>query len=75
MAIDISKVFKANVKAIRMNISDGNDKSDILNEQLLKPTNKKKTNDSISKQARNIVIYLIFYVYLNKVFTFVSNKK
>jgi hypothetical protein len=60
MAIDISKVFKANVKAIRMNISDGNDKSDILNEQLLKPTNKKKTNDSISKQARNIVIYSIF---------------
>jgi hypothetical protein len=60
MAIDISKVFKANVKAIRMNISDGADKSDILNEQLFK-TSKKNTGESISKQAKNIVnLKLIF---------------
>jgi hypothetical protein len=64
MAIDISKVFKANVKAIRMSLSDGSNNADILNEQLLKAgknsnktTTTKHPNDTISKQAKNIVIF------------------
>lgn len=50
MAIDISKVFKANVKAIRMQLSDGSDKSEILNEQIL---NSKKTKTAANKSTEN----------------------
>lgn len=66
MAIDISKVFKANVKAIRMHLSDGTDKSDILNEEILN-SNKKRSNvqskkePSYLKEARNIVINKLFF--------------
>jgi hypothetical protein len=66
MAIDISKVFKANVKAIRMHLSDGTDKSDILNEEILN-SNKKRSNvqskkePSYLKEARNIVIKKLFF--------------
>jgi syntaxin 18 len=56
--MDLSKVFKANVKAIRMNSdNDGNDK-DALNEQLgLKKTKKTTTilANSTSQQSKNIV--------------------
>lgn len=64
MAVDISKVFKSNIKAIRMNQSDGSeDKENILNEELLKKNNKKNQNKtttttSISKDAKNIVGFL-----------------
>ena len=62
MAVDISKVFKSNIKAIRMNQSDGSeDKENILNEELLKKNNKKnqnKTTTSIAKDAKNIVGFL-----------------
>ncbi|CAF0907517.1 unnamed protein product [Brachionus calyciflorus] len=55
MAIDLSKVFKANVKAIRL--SSGDDKTDILNEQLLKKNldKNKRQKDNFSKEAKNII--------------------
>lgn len=63
MAIDISKVFRANVKAIRMHLSDGTDKSDILNEELLNTKKKKaetaaKNDHSFVKEATQIVKFL-----------------
>ena len=63
MAVEISKVFRANVKAIRMHLSDGSDKSDILNEEIFASKNKKnqnvsKTNHSFVKDAAQIVINL-----------------
>lgn len=62
MAIDISKVFKANVKAIRMHLSDGTDKSEILNEEILSvkkkmsaaQTQSHNTNSAV-KEAKQIV--------------------
>lgn len=59
MAIDISKVFKANVKAIRMHLSDGTDKSEILSEEIMsskkKKTNTSKNSQSYVKEASQIV--------------------
>lgn len=66
MAIDISKVFKANVKAIRMHLSDGSDKSEILNEEIMNTSKKKKSpstnagagsknSHSFAKEASQIV--------------------
>lgn len=58
MAIDLSKVFKANVKAIRMN-SPYADKGEILNEQILNKSSKQKSKpkDDFTKEAKNIVIF------------------
>ena len=62
MAVDISKVFKANIKAIRINqSSDGSatgNNSDALNQELNLKANKSKApklSDSVSKEAKNIV--------------------
>lgn len=55
MAIDLSRQFKDNVKAIRLN--SGDDKTKILNDQLLKKSDKtKKQKDGFSTEAKNIVI-------------------
>lgn len=54
MAIDISKVFKANVKAIRMHLSDGTDKSEILSEEIMS-SKKKKTATTSSKNSQSYV--------------------
>lgn len=51
MAVDISKVFKANVKAIRMN--QGDSTTNVLNEQLL--SKKKKEESNFIKECKNIV--------------------
>jgi hypothetical protein len=71
MTVDISKVFKANVKAIRTSLNDSNEvRSDALNEQLLGKkiiANKNKKSESearkivsqVAKEARNIVIFFI----------------
>jgi hypothetical protein len=73
MTVDISKVFKANVKAIRTSLNDSNEvRSDALNEQLLGKqiianTNKNRKSESearkivsqVAKEARNIVIIFI----------------
>ncbi len=71
MTVDISKVFKANVKAIRTSLNDSNEvRSDALNEQLLGKkiiANKNKKSESearkivsqVAKEARNIVIIFI----------------
>ena len=59
MAIDISKVFKANVKAIRIHLSDGTDKSEILSEEIMSSKKKKtttsKNSQSYVKEASQIV--------------------
>jgi syntaxin 18 len=62
MVVDISKIFRANIKAIRMNQPDDGSNSSLnaaLNEQiLLKSKNQKnqqlKSRESISKEAKNI---------------------
>jgi hypothetical protein len=62
MAVDISKVFRANIKAIRINQSDGST-VDALNEELLLKKNKNKTptnqqlqsSQSTMKEAKLIV--------------------
>jgi hypothetical protein len=60
MAVDITKVFRANVKAIRMSSSDGTNTSQILEEELFKNKAKKNQSsshtESFSKNARQIVI-------------------
>ncbi|RNA10850.1 syntaxin-18 [Brachionus plicatilis] len=54
MAIDLSRQFKDNVKAIRLN--SGDDKTKILNDQLLKKSDKtKKQKDGFSTEAKNII--------------------
>ena len=60
MAFDLTNLFKENVKTIRSN--SGYDKTKILNEQLLKKSDKtKKQNDNFSKEAKNIVNILSFF--------------
>jgi len=62
MSVDISKVFRANIKAIRINQSDGST-VDALNEELLLKKNKNKTptnqqlqsSQSTMKEAKLIV--------------------
>ena len=62
MAVDISKVFRANIKAIRMNQSDVSN-ADALNEELLSKkaktkgtkNNQLKPNQSITEEAKHIV--------------------
>lgn len=67
MAIDLSKIFKANVKAIRMNSADsvnGPTKGEILNEQLLKTgknKSKKQSKDTFLKEAKNIVNHILIH--------------
>jgi hypothetical protein len=62
MAVDISKVFKANVKAIKMN--QGDNPGDVLNQDLL-PKGKKKNNEkSFAKEAKNIVLLISNLTYL-----------
>lgn len=57
MAFDLSSRFKDNVKAIRL--SSGDDKTNVLNDQLLKKSDKtKKQKEVFSKEAKNIVINL-----------------
>lgn len=66
MAIDISKVFNANVKAIRMSLNDGTSKADILNEELFGKKKKKNPNNtnsnSLIKKAGLIVSCLFCFV-------------
>ena len=63
MAIDISKVFKANVKAIRMN--QGDSPSEVANDDLLKAN--KKNADTMNektflKETKNIVCFFLFCI-------------
>lgn len=64
MPVDISKVFKANVKAIRISLTDADDKNELLNEELFGKSKRrieKKKNESenqlgsIAKELRSIV--------------------
>ena len=67
MPADISKIFKASVKAIRMSLADSQDKTDLLNEELLGKSKRKteqkaksknsteKLTSSIAKELRSIV--------------------
>ena len=63
MAVDISKVFKANVKAIRTTLSDGVNNLDNLNSDLLgskkaakrAPGGGSNIHEFVSKSAKNIV--------------------
>ena len=65
MSVDISKVFKASVKAVRLGLPDSDDKNDLLNEELFGKSKskllKKKTSpdltSSIAKDSRQIVNY------------------
>ena len=79
MAVDISKVFRANIKAIRMNQSDSsisNSNIDALNEELLLKKNKHKSSAnqslpnsvSVSREAKDIVskkMFLLFFKNFN----------
>lgn len=64
MPVDISKVFKANVKAIRISLTDADDKNELLNEELFGKSKRrieKKKNESenqlgsIAKELRSII--------------------
>ena len=49
MTVDISRVFKANVKAIRVSLNDSNETATAaLNEELFGASSKKKTKSNIS---------------------------
>lgn len=76
MAIDISKVFNANVKAIRMSLNDGTSKADILNEELFGKKKKKNQNNtnsnSLIKKAGLIVSCLFCFVAICCCFFFVN---
>ena len=52
MAVDISKVFRANIKAIRINQSDGST-VDALNEELLLKKNKNKNKTPTNQQLQS----------------------
>jgi hypothetical protein len=58
MAVDISKVFKANVKAIQMN--QGDSTSDVLDQELLNKSKKKPRERSFLKETKNIVKFFCF---------------
>ena len=68
MTVDISKVFKANVKALRINSGDDRTKIDALNEELLNKKRLKKEKETevkiVTKQvvteANCIVIWNTF---------------
>jgi hypothetical protein len=53
MAVDISKVFKANVKAIRMN--QGDNAGEVLDQELLNKGKKKQGERTFVKETKNIV--------------------
>jgi hypothetical protein len=66
MPADISKVFKASVKAVRMSLEDSQEKNDLLNEELLGKKRKteqqtksknpaEKLTSAIAKELRSIV--------------------
>lgn len=62
MPVDITKIFKANIKAIRISLSDSDDRTDQLNEELFGKSKKKlereKANSltaSVAKESRLIV--------------------
>jgi hypothetical protein len=64
MPVDITKIFKANVKAIRISLSDSDDKTELLNEELFGKSKKKIEKDkenqlttTIAKESRFIVIF------------------
>lgn len=61
MTVDISRVFKANVKAIRVSLNDSTDiKSDALNEQLLgRKINTKQEKKNADSEARKIVSQVV----------------
>jgi hypothetical protein len=59
MAVDISKVFKANVKAIRMNSPDCQDKTELLNQELLKT---RKNEKGFINDLKNIVNLIFYYI-------------
>ena len=73
MAVDITKVFRANVKAIRMNSSDGTNTTQILEEELFRNKAKRDQQsstqaESFSKNARQIVSYNILYFKFRVIF-------
>lgn len=62
MPVDITKVFKANIKAIRVSLADSDDRTEQLNEELFGKSKKKiereKANSltaSVAKESRLIV--------------------
>lgn len=61
MTVDISRVFKANVKAIRVSLNDSTDiKSDALNEQLLgRKINTKQEKKNADSEARKIASQVV----------------
>jgi len=61
MTVDISRVFKANVKAIRVSLNDSTEiKSDALNEQLLgRKINTKQEKKNADSEARKIASQVV----------------
>ncbi len=79
MPADISKVFKASVKAVRMSLEDSQEKNDLLNEALLGKKRKteqqtksknpaEKLTSSIAKELRAIVSVVLWNI--NRCFIF-----
>jgi hypothetical protein len=68
MPVDISKIFYANVKAIRMSLSDESEKSNILNDHLLKKQiNLTKKNNPIEKlfsQDARMIVSILTKIFL-----------
>ncbi len=75
MPADISKVFKASVKAVRMSLEDTQEKNDLLNEELLGKKRKteqqtksknpaEKLTSAIAKELRSIVSVVLWIVIL-----------
>lgn len=56
MSLDITKIFKANVKAIRITLTDSDDRNELLNEELLGSSKRKavKNKTSIDQQTSSI---------------------
>lgn len=75
MSVDISKIFKASVKAVRLNLPDTDDRNDLLNEELfgksksklLKKTTSPDVNtSSIAKESRLIVNFFLMKIFIRE---------
>lgn len=62
MSVDISKIFKANVKALRISINEADDRTELLNEELFGKSKRKSEKakaenqaSSIAKESRQII--------------------
>ncbi len=76
MPADISKVFKASVKAIRISLEDSQNKTDLLNEELLGRSKQKteqharnknpaeRLTSSKTKELRSIVGVLSYRLFV-----------